>query len=90
MLTQRRARQEGRRAKLERVSPFETPARPLLVPSEEVGRAAALGLVAGDADVRELAALQLTAGAALDLAMAEKVLGMRPCSRTSSSAPTPQ
>jgi hypothetical protein len=52
----------------------EQPARELLVHSQEVERAGAAGLAAGDADVRELAAVQLAAGAALDLAMAADLL----------------
>jgi hypothetical protein len=46
----------------------------LLIRSQAVERDAAQDLKAGDADVRELAALQLSGGAALDLAMAADLL----------------
>src|ERR671917_217790 len=46
----------------------------LLVQSQAVERDAGLDLDSGDADVRELAALQLEAGAALDLAVAAELL----------------
>jgi hypothetical protein len=46
----------------------------LLIRSQAVEREAALDLSAGDSDVRELAALQLSGGAALDLAVAADLL----------------
>lgn len=48
----------------------------LLVASEELERQAALGLLAGEADVRELASAQLLAAAALDVSIAADMIAL--------------
>ena len=52
-------------------------AEELLVHSQELERTAAADLASGDADVRELAALQLAASAALDVATAAELIQLR-------------
>jgi hypothetical protein len=67
-------RQEGRAATaLEVAGPPPDPAE-LLTRSQEIEDAAATSLAAGDGDVREVGAIQLAAGAALDLAAAVDLL----------------